>query len=101
MITGSTYNGAWDGWYGPSGRGDSPVYEPYQVMSSQAGHALAKAGTTLTPVIIQALRNEAEVICDFMSLYTHAGRTGCKPLIAPCLFNIRNDPCEQNNLADM
>jgi hypothetical protein len=101
MITGTTYSGTWDGWYGPSGRGDSAVYEPYQVMTSQAGRALARVGTTLTPAILQALRNEAEVICNSVSLYTRAGRAACKPLIAPCLFNIRNDPCEQTNLADM
>ncbi|XP_021919137.1 arylsulfatase B-like isoform X3 [Zootermopsis nevadensis] len=101
IVKGSTYSGAWDGWYGPSGRGESLVYEPYQVMTSQAGRALARAGTTLTPSIIQTLRNQAEVICDSASLYTHAGRNGCKPLTAPCLFNIRNDPCEQTNLADV
>jgi hypothetical protein len=103
MTPGTTYGGAWDGWYGPSGREDPLVhkYDLYHVMASQAGRAMARAGRALTPNIIQALRNEAEVVCDSVSLYMRTGRAECKPLIAPCLFNIRNDPCEQNNLADM
>lgn len=103
IVKGTTYGGTWDGWYGPSGRGDSQEqrYDLYQVMASPAGRAVARAGTALTPTTIQALRNEAEVICDSVSLYTQAARAECKPLIAPCLFNIKNDPCEQNNLADM
>jgi hypothetical protein len=103
VAAGTTYGGAWDGWYGPSGRGDSEGqrYDLYQVMASPAGHAVARTGTALTPAAIQTLRNEAEVVCDSVSSYTQASRAECKPLIAPCLFNIKNDPCEQNNMADM
>ncbi|GFG35010.1 hypothetical protein Cfor_01113 [Coptotermes formosanus] len=103
IVKGTTYGGMWDSWYGPSGRGETAgqKYDMYQVMASLAGRAVARVGTPLTPTIIQTLRNEAEVICDSLSMYAHAERLECKPLIAPCLFNIRNDPCEQNNLADM
>jgi hypothetical protein len=103
VAAGTTYGGVWDGWYGPSGRGDSQGqrYDLYQVIASPAGRAVVRAGTVLTPTVIQALRNEAEVICDSVSVYTQTARAECKPLTAPCLFNIRNDPCEQNNLADM
>jgi len=103
MIAGATYGGTWDGWYGPSGRGDTAgqKYDIYEVMSSLASRAVSRVGTPLTPAIIQTLRNDAEVICDSLSVYAHAEKPKCKPLIAPCLFNIRNDPCEQHNLADM
>lgn len=103
MTAGTTYGGTWDGWYGPSGRGDrvGQKYDMYEVMSSLAGRAVSRVGTPLAPAIIQTLRNEAEVICDSLSVYAHVERYECKPLKAPCLFNIRNDPCEQHNLADM
>ena len=103
MTAGTTYGGVWDGWYGPSGRGDTvgQKYDMYEVTSSLAGRAVSRVGTPLTPAIIQTLRNEAEVICDSLSVYAHVEGSECKPLIAPCLFNIRNDPCEQHNLADM
>jgi len=103
MTAGTTYGGMWDGWYGPSGRGDTAgqKYNMYEVVSSLAGHAVSRVGTPLTPAIIQTLRNEAEVICDSLSAYAPVERSECKPLIAPCLFNIKNDPCEQHNLADM
>ena len=103
MTTGTTYGGMWDGWYGPSGRGDTrgQKYDMYEVMASLAGRAVSRVGTPLTPAIIQTLRNDAEVICDSLSVYAHVERSECKPLLAPCLFHIRNDPCEQNNLADM
>jgi hypothetical protein len=103
MTSGTTYGGTWDGWYGPSGRADTAgqKYDVYEVMSSVAGRAGSRFGTPLTPAIIQTLRNKAEVICDSLSVYAHVERSECKPLIAPCLFNVRNDPCEQHNLADM
>lgn len=45
------------------------------------------------------MRDQASVNCtkqpeNMMELKT------CKPLESPCLFNIRDDPCEQFNLAD-
>jgi hypothetical protein len=103
MTAGTTYGGMWDGWYGPSGRGEAvrQKYDMYEVTSSLAGRAVSRVGTPLTPAIMQTLRNEAEVICDSSPVYAHVERSECKPLIAPCLFNTRNDPCEQHNLADM
>lgn len=103
IVKGTTYGGMWDGWYGPSGRGEAvgQKYDMYVVTSSLAGRAVSRVGTPLTPAIMQTLRNEAEVICDSSPVYAHVERSECKPLIAPCLFNIRNDPCEQHNLADM
>lgn len=106
IVKGTTYGGSWDGWYGPSGRGEpmTHMYDLYEVMASPAGRAMARAGKSLSPGLIQALRDQAEVICDSVSsvsTYSRIARSDCKPLQAPCLFNIRNDPCEQNNLASV
>ena len=96
-IAGTTYRGMWDGWYGPSGRGEEYTYDMYKVISSNAGRAVARQGKSLTTSLIEALRSEAGVTCT----YSRSTRSECKLLQAPCLFNIRNDPCEQNNLATM
>lgn len=91
-FQGSTYNGQWDGWYGPSGR--EWVYDVGGVIGSTAGRAVASIGLSLSADSIRALREDAMIKCpprnDSLPL--------CRPLQAPCLFNVREDPCEDNNL---
>ncbi|KAK9297061.1 hypothetical protein QLX08_009083 [Tetragonisca angustula] len=91
-IQGSTYNGQWDGWYGPSGR--EWVYDVGGVIGSTVGRAVASIGLSLSADSIRALREDAMIKCpprnDSLPL--------CRPLQAPCLFNVREDPCEDNNL---
>lgn len=95
ILKGTTYRGVWDGWYGPSGRAEEYMYDIYKVISSETGRALARMGRSLTSAAVQTLRSQAEVTC----MYSRSSRTECNLLQAPCLFNVRNDPCEENNLA--
>lgn len=92
FIQGSTYNGVWDGWYGPSGR--EWIYDADGVISSTAGRAIASVGLSVTTEIISSLRENAMIKCpprnDSLPI--------CRPLQEPCLFNIYQDPCEDNNL---
>ncbi|KZC04356.1 Arylsulfatase J [Dufourea novaeangliae] len=92
LVQGTTYNGQWDGWYGPSGR--EWVYDVGGVIGSVAGRAVATIGLSLSAEVIRRLQAEAVVKCpprnDSVPL--------CKPLESPCLFNIHKDPCEYNNL---
>lgn len=44
------------------------------------------------------LRQQAEINCPENN-HTSNLNTVCQPQISPCLFNIRDDPCEQVNLA--
>ncbi|XP_043492499.1 arylsulfatase J [Polistes fuscatus] len=94
LMQGSTYNGAWDGWYGPSGR--EWVYNVGAVIGSMSGRALTSSGFSLTPEQIHEIREISLIKCppknDSLPL--------CQPLKAPCLFNIQQDPCEDNNLAN-
>ncbi|XP_016920207.1 arylsulfatase B [Apis cerana] len=94
FIQGSTYNGQWDGWYGPSGR--EWVYDVGGVIGSVAGRAVASVGLSLSADNIRKLREDAMIKCpprnDNLPL--------CKPLEAPCLFNVRQDPCEDNNVIE-
>lgn len=93
MNTGSTYGGVWDGWYGPDDRqGD---YSTDTISSSPAGRALKAIGHAATPVEMLSIRNSSDVTCKSSTVINP-----CKPLRAPCLFNIKADPCEQDNLAD-
>ncbi|XP_029674615.1 arylsulfatase B [Formica exsecta] len=92
LIQGSTYKGAWDGWYGPSGR--EWIYDADGVISSTAGRAVTSVGLSVTTEIIWFLRENAMIKCppknDSLPI--------CKPLEEPCLFNVYQDPCEDNNL---
>ncbi|KAK3922899.1 Arylsulfatase I [Frankliniella fusca] len=104
VVTGATYNGTWDSWYGPSGR-DDPVLRPYDVSSvlgSAAGKAAASVGVHLTADQVWSLRELAEVKCGADSEGDRGGPApapACRPLQAPCLFNVATDPCERRNLA--
>nr|CAD7428982.1 unnamed protein product [Timema monikensis] len=123
-IRGSTQSGQVDGWYGESGI-DSPSYNTARVLSSRTGTTLAGMITKLqikekdtsrrktqenesslsdsgkgpwqllTSSTIRSLRQQAEVHCEPPT----NGSAHCNPRLHPCLFNIREDPCETTNLA--
>nr|CAD7415613.1 unnamed protein product [Timema poppensis] len=123
-IRGSTQSGQADGWYGESGI-DSPSYNAASVLSSRTGTTLAGMITKLqikeketsrrktqenesslsdsgkgpwqllTSSTIRSLRQQAEVHCDPPTNES----APCNPRSHPCLFNIREDPCETTNLA--
>ncbi|XP_047351352.1 arylsulfatase J isoform X2 [Vespa velutina] len=94
LIQGSTYNGAWDGWYGPSGR--EWVYNVGAVIGGMAGRVITSLGLSLTPEKIHELRDNSLIKCP----PKNDSLPACKPLEAACLFNVQQDPCEDNNLAN-
>ncbi|XP_054713247.1 arylsulfatase B-like [Uloborus diversus] len=75
VVQGTTYDGAWDGWYGPSGRNNSSNIKS-KINSFQ----------------------KSEINCGPKP--TNASES-CKPAEKPCLFDIQDDPCEYNNIASM
>ncbi|XP_052129485.1 arylsulfatase I-like [Frankliniella occidentalis] len=110
-VTGTTHEGEADHWFGEQGRGvQNPPYPLDAVLHSKAGAALAGLGAAmqikgaapdgyspLTRAAAQRLRAEAEVRCPDVADDDKA--VACNPLEAPCLFNVREDPCERVNLA--
>ncbi|CAH2092382.1 unnamed protein product [Euphydryas editha] len=92
LHKGTTYDGAWDGWYGPSGR--AGAYDVRAVRDSRSARALRTLGLMPDNDTVLKLRREATVECDKNS------HIPCNPLKAPCLFNIEQDPCETRNLAN-
>lgn len=97
IVKGSTYQGAWDFWYGPSGREGN--YDLQQVKLSSAGKAVASLDRLPGMAQMKLLRQEAEVRCE--KTETSEEISPCKPLKEPCLFNIQRDPCERRNLANV
>ncbi|CAD1476220.1 unnamed protein product, partial [Heterotrigona itama] len=128
-IIGQTETGsAWLGASGNSSEGTSPQYDPYKVLYSKTGIAISAIVTarkamklkerkkrdvktiydiisktnspiqekTLTIKDISEMRKEAQIKCNIKE----KDKTSCEPVIAPCLFDIRNDPCEMVNLAE-
>ncbi|XP_014485072.1 PREDICTED: arylsulfatase J [Dinoponera quadriceps] len=94
LIQGSTYNGVWDGWYGPSGR--EWVYDVGGVIGSEAGCAISSVGLGITAERARTLRESALIKCPSRN----DSLPMCRPVHGPCLFNVYQDPCENNNLVE-
>ncbi|XP_045459566.1 arylsulfatase J-like [Melitaea cinxia] len=92
LHKGTNYKGAWDSWYGPSGR--EGRYDSRAVNNARAARAVSALGLMPDSDTILKLRKEATVVCN------NNNQIPCNPLKAPCLFDIEQDPCETRNLAD-
>ncbi|XP_055691522.1 arylsulfatase B-like isoform X2 [Lutzomyia longipalpis] len=96
-INGTTSDGMFDEWYGTRA-----AYQPFAgkypeiVKSSLAWKALAPfSPRSLSNRRMRAMQQSTKVVCQPPVPYA----TECKPLEAPCLFKINEDPCEINNVA--
>lgn len=72
------------------------------VLNSRVGRALSEHNTkigkaNLTPLKITNLRKKLAILCNAAD----NPKIECKPLIAPCLFDILADPCELKNIASI
>ncbi|XP_037956050.1 arylsulfatase B-like [Teleopsis dalmanni] len=99
VVKGTNYQGAWDGWYGPAGIRDPKMYDTRQIYRGLAGRAISTLKALPSLAEITRLRRSASVDCAVNFLYLQQGAI-CNPLNAPCLFNIKDDPCEQFNLSE-
>ncbi|XP_065368722.1 arylsulfatase B [Calliphora vicina] len=99
LVKGTNYKGAWDGWYGPAGDRDARSYDYKAVRNCLAGRALATLNMLPTTADITRMRTDSNVDCSMRMAYLKQGNV-CKPLMEPCLFNVKDDPCEKYNLAN-
>lgn len=88
-----------DIWLGDIPTDENPNADSYvQVLfASPAWKAVTRHSLNgeLDAAEVLRLRDNSRVSCPFQNV-----TRVCEPLKAPCLFDIRSDPCERNNLAD-
>lgn len=101
-------------WYGNSGKNNTDYkYDISAVLKSETATTLAGMLTyqqiaaknnenstkiqLLATETILRLRRNAEIHCASPGNLTETQK--CKPLESPCVFNLKDDPCEQINLA--
>ena len=87
LISGSSRNGNFDDWYMPPALHDN--------------HSNGSIETdSLVTKVLKQLPNYK--YSSLKKVILHCNQTGtlCHPMKKPCLFNIKLDPCERNNLAD-
>lgn len=122
-IYGTTVGGTRDMWYGSSGKDGDYSYDENDVLKSQTASVLAGVITSiqiheknlniqnhkhnetdfsvqlLNSNTITKLRDAATVKCTEINEEDLPESSQCKPLESPCLFNLKEDPCERINLA--
>lgn len=93
-LVNGTENIEYAGWFGSSGEEVNLSFNEYleKIFNSSVALNLPE----LSVEKIKSLREKSTTKCENSANVTH-----CNPLKSPCLFNILDDPCEQNNLADM
>lgn len=118
---GSTNNGLADKWFSDSGKKPEYNYDKNLILNSPVNSALSglityeqikeknynlkhhnSANFTISLIdedVIQKLRDQAKIKCKPLILDDQLEQTKCNLLESPCLFNIREDPCERINLA--
>lgn len=109
-IYGSVANGKYDDWYGATD--NFYDYNVDDVLTSETANTLTGFNTyqqikekhnlqnntrLLTKSKLLELRSSATVSCKKNSQDDDI-RTKCNPLESPCLFNLKEDPCERVNL---
>ncbi|XP_065216175.1 arylsulfatase B-like isoform X2 [Planococcus citri] len=94
----------WNKWYGPSGRNKTySSYNETAVKDSLAGTALSGSNFEIpTDERISELRVNVTISCKYCNNSTNG--TNCTRCVVSkngmCLFDVFQDPCEMNNLAD-
>ncbi|KAG1701650.1 Arylsulfatase J [Nymphon striatum] len=93
LVNGTTYGKAWNGWYGPSGRGHSHTTVLKQIKNSDVAKSLLSINRT-------TWSKEKSLKSASISCGPVPKKQNCFAWKGSCLFNIKNDPCEYYNLAD-
>ncbi|CAG9762956.1 unnamed protein product [Ceutorhynchus assimilis] len=115
-VYGSITKGLKDAWYGSTG--SDPLYHydlkavlesptattlsgliTYQQIKEKNQHLSNFSIHLLDATNIKQLRQEATIICKKLNPEDQLDINQCHPMISPCLFNIKQDPCEMVNLA--
>lgn len=89
LISGTVFGGDFDGWFLPPGENRLRQYSV-----STMNYKSSKVYSILKQMNVNEISiKEISVNCS------DSFKSECRPTISPCLFNIRLDPCEFNNIA--
>jgi arylsulfatase B len=91
IVNGSFPAGANEGFLGTN---DNSNYNQIEYLSSVLSSKAAIA-LNLRPTFINLIRSSAKIRCGNLKT-----KTPCSLQNGPCLFDIINDPCEENNIAN-
>lgn len=97
IVNGTTVKGLYDDWLGKrSSDAIDPRAAHYEetIRNTSVWQQLQRLRGHVPEINISSLRLEATLKCPEVD----ATSRPCQPLIAPCLFDIDEDPCERNNL---
>lgn len=98
LVNGSTANGDYDGWLASKTHdGDNNSFDyAVKVLTSRAGKSIFTSQTRnhLSVDKILQLRVKAAIECT-----NNVEKNPCNLKKGPCLFDIYDDPCEENNIA--
>lgn len=92
-VKDSNWGGVWDLWYGTNDNVDVNADKYFDNLRKSKTWKAIKS--TVSESQIEDFKNAAKVSCAHDSEVNK-----CYLLEKPCLFNIFDDPCEQNNLAE-
>ncbi|XP_036334031.1 arylsulfatase B-like isoform X4 [Rhagoletis pomonella] len=96
LVIGTNYPTMWNGWYGPPGVRDANAYDLKTLQRCPVGHALASLNMTPSVAEVIRMRKAATVEC-VLEVPPNACDYQEKK---PCLYNVRDDPCEYYNQAE-
>lgn len=95
FLKGESYEGKWSGWFGPSGR--DYKYNLTTLKVSKTYKILKSIGKIPDDSTVKNIRKKATISCTSNS----TNFSDCKPGKKSCLFNIKLDPCEKYNIAEI
>lgn len=111
LVNGSTSAGVYDSWLtkqpdAAERPADATAYGD-RILRSAVGRALVPYsfsltdghGVPLTAKQVEQRRASSVVGCRGVPVPAAGDAHECRPLQAPCLFNVVHDPCERQNLA--
>lgn len=93
LVNGTVSNGQFDTWMGLLDQSElaKDDYE-FFIQNSVTFQALQSLNYSYD-IDISSIRESSVVTCPLLLQNT------CDPLVAPCLFDLNQDPCESNNIA--
>lgn len=95
LVNGTLLDGKFDHWMGVLDKTEDRPNNLYQESVESCATFSILHSITKTVPHIAAIREDSIVRCPLV-----AGEK-CNPLVAPCLFDLSQDPCEKNNIASV